>query len=238
MVYPDFDEFQSHNPNAVFHAIARAINNGPIYITDKMGEQKFDVLFPLVYSDGKILRSGTALLPAEDCLFQVQDARPFKAYSLVGNSGLLGVWNCADADSVTGTFSASDVHSLRGDTCALYEYFSGEVKIVARTEKNHITLPRLGYKLYYVVPLAEGSAVFGLVNKYNAPASVVKQTIARGRITATLYEGGTFAASTPRVPKSVTVNGKKSAFTYHNSLVVVKIPVAKPRREATVELEF
>jgi hypothetical protein len=57
MVYPDFDLFQSHNPNATFHAIARAINCGPIYITDNIGEQNFEVLRPLIYADGRIIKA-------------------------------------------------------------------------------------------------------------------------------------------------------------------------------------
>ena len=53
MVYPDFDMFESINPNAVLHAVTHAINNGPVYITDKINEHNFKVLRPLVYSDGK-----------------------------------------------------------------------------------------------------------------------------------------------------------------------------------------
>ena len=29
MVFPDFDMFESYNVDAEFHAVARAINNGP-----------------------------------------------------------------------------------------------------------------------------------------------------------------------------------------------------------------
>jgi len=67
--YSDFDMFQSHNPNAYLHALARAYNNGPIYCTDLTGKQNFDVLRPLVYKDGRIVHSQTALRPIEDCLF-------------------------------------------------------------------------------------------------------------------------------------------------------------------------
>ena len=40
------------------------------------------------------------LLPAADCLFQVQDAKLFKAFSRVGITGLLALFNLADADNV------------------------------------------------------------------------------------------------------------------------------------------
>ena len=58
--------FQSHNPNAEFHAIARALNCGPIYFTDNIGEQNFKLLSALVYADGRIIHSETPLLPTSD----------------------------------------------------------------------------------------------------------------------------------------------------------------------------
>jgi uncharacterized protein YqeY len=53
MVFPDFDMFQSHNPNGAFHAIARTLNNGPIYLTDVAGQAKLDILNKIVFKDGK-----------------------------------------------------------------------------------------------------------------------------------------------------------------------------------------
>jgi hypothetical protein len=132
MVYPDFDMFQSHNPNAVFHALARTLNNGPIYLTDAPGKQDFGILNKIVFTDGRSIRSQTALLPAEDCLFQVQQPKVFKTWSRVGNTGLLALYNAADADSVTGAFKASDVNGLQGNRFALYEYFSGKLRQMTR----------------------------------------------------------------------------------------------------------
>ena len=238
IVFSDFDHFESTNPNAVFHAIARGLNNGPIYITDAVGEHRFDVLTPLVYSDGKIIRSDKPLFPAEDCLFQVQDPSPFKAYSLAGNTGLLGVWNCADAGSVEGFCSASDVHGLRGEEFAVYEYFSKELTIAGKDRKIPVRLDRFGYRLYYFAPLTEGNAVLGLVNKYNAPATLLKSTVSAKSIDATLYEGGRFAAVAATAPRSVKVDGKETPFTYAGKLLSVDIPVGGERKDVRVEILF
>ena len=115
MVFTDYDMFQSHNPNAVMHGLARTLNNGPIYLTDKPGEQNFDILNRIVYSDGRSIRAKTSLLPSRDCLFQLQDAKLFKAFSKVGSTGLLTLFNLADADNVSGSFKASDVEGLNGN---------------------------------------------------------------------------------------------------------------------------
>jgi hypothetical protein len=130
MVYPDFDLFQSHNPNAIFHAIARAINCGPIYITDKIGEQNFDVLRPLIYADGRIIKSTTPLLPTEDCLFQVQEAKLFKASSMVRNAGLLGIWNAADADVVKGVVKPGDVRNIKEKILCCMSIFHKNCKLL------------------------------------------------------------------------------------------------------------
>ena len=238
MVFPDFDMFQSHNPNAVFHAIARAMNNGPIYLTDNIGEQRFDVVFPLVYSDGKIIRADQPLLPAEDCLFQVQGAKPFKAFSAAGGAGLLGIWNCADADSVAGTFKTSDVHGLKGESFALYEYFSKDLTFAGRDDAIGVSLPRLGYRLYYILPLIDGNAVIGLVNKYNAPATVTRAEVSARAIAATIHEGGQFAAVGLRPPLSVKVDGNPVTFRYVNKLILVDIPVDGTTHGRKIDIAF
>jgi len=238
MVYPDFDEFQSHNPNALFHALARAINNGPIYITDNIGEGNFDILRPLVYGDGKIIRSDDALLPARDCLFQVQDPVPFKAFSKAGEAGLLGIWNCADAESVTGTFRASDVNGIRGDRFALYERLGGSFRYAARDEAVPVSLPRLGCLLYYVIPLTGGMGPVGLIDKYNAPATLLSSSVEDGVISADVRERGRFAAVGPRAPSVVTVDGKDVPFTFNGGLITVQMPRAGETEEAHVRIKF
>jgi len=238
MVFPDFDHFQSHNPNALFHAIARAINNGPIYITDNIGEGNFDVLRPLVYGDGKIIRSNDPLLPAEDCLFQVQDPFPFKAFSRAGNAGLLGIWNCADADSVGGTFRPSDVHGIRGDRFAVFERLSGTIRYAARDEEIPVSLGRLGCRLYYVIPLVDGMGAVGLIDKYNAPATLLRSAVDGGAITALLYEGGKFAAVGPRPPLSVTADGKDVPFTCAGGLIIARIPQQAESGKIIVQIRF
>jgi raffinose synthase len=226
MVYPDFDIFQSHNPNAVFHAIARAINCGPIYITDNIGEQDFSVLRPLVYSDGRIIRSETPLLPTRDGLFQVQDAKPFKASSMAHDAGLLGVWNAADADRVQGVIRPSDVRNIKGSEFAVYEHFSKRLVHAALSDSFVVSLNRFGYQLYYVIPLRDGFAPLGLTDKYNAPATVLDCRVQAHRATVTLYEGGHFGAYCSKRPSTVRINGKRvTDFRYADHLLSLDVPM-------------
>ncbi len=228
MVFPDLDMFQSHNPNGEFHAIARAINNGPIYVTDNPGDQNFEILNKLVLDNGKILRSQTPLLPTEDCLFQVQDKKPFKAFSLSNGVGLLGIWNCADAEEVTGKFSAIDIEGLKGDQFVLYDFLTGKLSIVDKNDEFPVTLGRLKYQLYYFAPLEQGIAVLGLVNKYNAAAAIETYKISEDEVNIILKGGGTLAVYLSSEPKKIKAGTKTiKEFDFENGLLTVDVSEEK-----------
>ena len=238
MVYPDYDMFESINPAAPIYAIAHAINDGPTYITDKVGEHDFSVLRPLVYSDGTLLRADMAPLPTEDCLFNVNAPKPFKAFSMDGKIGLLGVWNCVDSNIVSGSLKPSDVNGIEGGKFAVYEYFSKSLVIADKNQSIPFSLPGYGYGLYYIVPIEDGNAVIGLVDKYNAPAAIIGSKITPHEIRTVLHEGGEFAAVVANMPSSVKVDGKESAFTYDNHLLTVRIPVSARSGRVNVDIKL
>ncbi len=221
MVYPDYDEFESYNPNATFHAIARAISDGPVYVTDKPGKQDFNVLFPLVYRDGRIIRTSVPARPTQDCLFQVQAPKPFKAFSRSGKIGLIAVWNVADTNFVAGTFKPSDVHGIEGKRFLVYEYFSKSHLIAGRNQALPVMLGRFGYKLYYISPMEDGFAPVGLTDKYNAPGTIESCRRTGNVITIKIGESGPFAAYSSKRPKEVRVNNSKIPFKYAGGMITV-----------------
>lgn len=227
MVFPDFDMFQSHNPNAIYHAIARAINCGPIYISDNIGKQNVDVLWPLIYSDGKTIHSETPLMPTEDCLFQLQKPKLFKAFSMVGNVGLLGAFNAADTAIVEGVIKPSDIKNIQGNDFIIYEYFSQVCKRGNRASPIKVRLPRLGYKLYYIVPVKNNFAALGLIEKYNAPATILEESWSKNKVNIRLYEGGLFKAYCGMKPLKIMINGKLHEFDYNQHQITINIPVKK-----------
>jgi len=231
MVIPDFDMFESHHPDAVFHALARTLNNGPIYLTDTPGKQNFDILRRITFTDGKSIRATTPLLPTDDCLFQVQAPRLFKTYSFAGSTGLLVLFNAADAEVVSGSFRPAGVSGIRGERFALFDYFSGKVTLAGRNQTFPAQLPRMGYQLHYVVPVKRDFAAFGLTNKYNAPATIVGEAwTGKKQVRVDLYESGTFRAYAATAPKRVSIPGGKTVpFTFEKSLLTVIMPPKLPK---------
>jgi len=230
MVFTDFDMFQSHHPNAVLHALARTVNNGPIYLTDKPGEQNFDILNKIVFADGKSIRSSTSLLPSEDCLFQLQEKKLFRAFSKCGTSGLLLLFNAADTNEVKGHFKPADVHGLHGKTFAVYDYFSGDLRLAKQKDSFEVSLSRMGYSLQYIVPIENDFAPFGLVNKYNGPATIIAKKWNGKNAEVTLYEGGSFKAYCMQKPKRILVNEKDQQFSFSNNMITtdIKATLKKP----------
>ncbi|MGE5427405.1 MAG: Sip1-related alpha-galactosidase [Methylococcaceae bacterium] len=244
MVYTDFDMFESDNTYAAFHAAARAISGGPVYVTDLPGKQKFDVLWPLIDAHGRIIRADRPCMLTEDCLFQLQDAKPIKAYSYAGNAGLLAVFNAADADQVEGTISPSEIKSLKGESFAVHEFYSGELSVMQKNEQKKFTLNRMDNEYYNIVPIENGVALLGLVNKYNAPKTILSSDIKKKRIEVHLMDGevtsfvkstdgnemsvknigGTFKALLPSEPSEVIVNNKPiQDYTYINGVFTATI---------------
>ncbi|HEX8834152.1 MAG TPA: Sip1-related alpha-galactosidase, partial [Abditibacteriaceae bacterium] len=93
--HPDWDMFQSGHAMGAFHAAARAVSGGPIYVSDKVGSHDFDLLKKLVLPDGTILRAQGIGLPTRDCIFTdpTQDATLLKIWNVNSVGAVLGVFN-------------------------------------------------------------------------------------------------------------------------------------------------
>ncbi|MEE9405689.1 MAG: Sip1-related alpha-galactosidase [Algisphaera sp.] len=94
----DWDMFQTRHPAAQFHAAARAISGGPVYVSDKPGDHDTQLLQSLAGRDGHVLRyNGGSAMATTDCWFVDAGTQP----------KLLKVCNTHHLDSTSG--SADDV---------------------------------------------------------------------------------------------------------------------------------
>ncbi|CAM8966358.1 unnamed protein product [Rhodiola kirilowii] len=177
---PDWDMFHSLHPAAEYHASARAISGGPIYVSDAPGKHNFDVLKKLVLPDGSVLRALLPGRPTQDCLF-VDPARDgislLKIWNMNKYTGVLGVYNCQGAawninerkntfhetgsEAVTGAIRGHDVHLIAnaatehdwsGD-CALYCHKSGDLIVLPFDASLPVSLKVLEHDIYTVTPI-------------------------------------------------------------------------------------
>ncbi|XP_052172849.1 probable galactinol--sucrose galactosyltransferase 2 [Diospyros lotus] len=178
---PDWDMFHSLHPVAEYHAAARAVGGGPIYVSDKPGNHNFELLKKLVLPDGSILRAKLPGRPTRDCLF-VDPARDgkslLKTWNVNNCSGVVGVFNCqgagwckvtkktrihdASPGTLTGSVQAADVDVLaqvagpewNGDT-VVYAHRAGEVIRIPKGASLPVTLKVLEYELFHFCPVKE-----------------------------------------------------------------------------------
>lgn len=179
---PDWDMFHSLHSAAEYHASARAISGGPVYVSDAPGKHDFQLLRKLVLPDGSVLRARLPGRPTPDCLFS-DPARDgvslLKIWNMNKYTGVLGVYNCQGAawssterkntfhstrtnDAITGTIRVRDVHLMAdaaaGDPnwngeCAVYCHRRGEVVVLSRDAMLPVSLKVLEHDIYTMTPV-------------------------------------------------------------------------------------
>jgi raffinose synthase len=245
---PDWDMFQSSHPAAAFHAAARAISGGPIYVSDKPGKHDFALLAKLVISDGRILRSQHPALPARDGLFEDGRSQP-RVTKIVNRNdvrgldspiGVLGLFNCYYGESgpqaVRGEYRASDVHGVAVDRFALYHHTSGTVVIAEPGDAFPVGLESMGFEIVTVSPMEKGVALFGLLDKFNG-SRAMEYVCWRGEeeLEIVLADGGRFGWSGENICLCAQFRSRSVEVQSRDNLFWVDIPAGEP---AVLELRF
>ena len=173
--YCDWDMWWTDDGQALKNSIIRAVSGGPIYVSDTLHRSKAEVLQPLIFADGKILRCEEPGMPTRDCLTQnpMHSGKIFKIQNTCNGCGILAVFNLDEEDRrVSGKISALDIEKLKGEDFAVYEHFSKEFRVLQKGESFTLELEnRDAYKLYVIVPLKDGNAMIGRTDKFISPAS-------------------------------------------------------------------
>ena len=181
---------------AVKNSVLRAVSGGPVYVSDEIGRSRADILKPLCFDDGRILRCDRSGMPTADCL--VEDPRtsgkPFKIQNMTGKAGVVAAFHIAGEDGpLEGTLSSSDVPGLVGEEFVVYEYFTESRHRIPKDGTLRFTLrDRDDVRLFTLIPYENGFAPIGRTDKYLPYAAVTAQIGEQ----VTLYEPGPYAYDT------------------------------------------
>jgi raffinose synthase len=224
---PDWDMFQTHSVGAHFHAAARAVSGGPVYVCDYPGKQNFDILHSLTISDGRVLRCDRPALPTRDRIFVdcCSDKILLKIFNYCGNTGVLGLFHCdKESDAIANTFTPGDVEDLKGERFAVYFNRTRQLQVMSKNEVGHITLAPMEYEILTFTAIDNGMACLGLVEKLNGSAGIdIAGWTADGSFRTRLKDGGQIAFYCEQEPKSAYVNGSPSNWTYDADTLLLTI---------------
>ena len=190
----DWDMFWTDDMQAEKNAVCHAISGGPVYISDPIGRTRPDVIRPLFYNDGRILRLSDSATPTDDCIIgdPRENGRIFKVRNSFAEGAVIAAFNIdGEGRAVQGTVSAVDAGLDAGKSYAYYEYFTGDFGYVNGDEAIDVTLSDNDEMRYFTfIEKSEKRPIFiGRIDKFNSRLAVVSQSDNEIR----LYEGGKFA---------------------------------------------
>ena len=175
------------------NSVLRAVSGGPIYVSDEIGRSRPEILKPLCFDDGRILRCDRSGMPTADCLIDDPrtSGRPFKVQNMTGKAGVVAAFHIGeDPGPLEGTVSPADVPGLEGEEFVVYEYFTENRHRIGRDGVLHFTLrDQEDIRLFTIIPYENGFAPIGRTDK-SLPYAAITAQIGEH---VTLYEPGPYA---------------------------------------------
>ncbi|MDX2110813.1 MAG: Sip1-related alpha-galactosidase [Verrucomicrobiota bacterium] len=238
---PDWDMFQTHAAHAEYHAAARAISGGPIYVSDKPGQQNFAILKELVITGSRILRFQQPALPSPECLFNDYTKVPqfLKVFNLHESAALVGLFQCNhDVETITDIVCVQDAPGLAGERFALWGHRAQTLVVIGEDDNAEFTLNRLEYELVTLAPITKGVAALGLLDKMSGIVAIDNASWLTPSIYQTiLLDGGRIGFYSAKRPKLVrtSITGAEVRYDGKTKLLEVILPAGEA---VGVELEF
>lgn len=224
-VHPDWDMFQTHLEGgwSAFHAAARAISGGPVYVSDVPRKTEAGLLNRLVCEDGTVPRCDGPAMMARESLF-ADMTRAEALLKLVntnrgGRAGVVGLFHCGydlqGAGEITGAISPEDVEAIAGHerylVCVERNGIADEPRVMRRDERVSVVLRQAGYAIATIVPIVEGIAVAGLMDKMNPGATVGEVVRDGGVVRISMRGSGRLGLWSENGVAAISQNGRRVA---------------------------
>ncbi len=199
-ILPDWDMFQTSHPYSFFHAAARCVSGGPIYITDEPGKHDLDLVTQMTArtTKGKTVTLRPSVLGKTTGIYTgYEEERLLRVGTFTGSkytgSGILGVFN------VSPRILSEFIHLNEFPGVEYGEYYivrahtTGEISTVMKLDDQNavvsLEMATKGWEILSAYPLRsfklkssqgpEGTkvAVLGLLGKMTGAAAVLNTEI-------------------------------------------------------------
>lgn len=221
VVWPDHDMFHSNDTVAGLEmAVSKAVSGGPVYLSDNPSEFEAELIMPLCYEDGRLLRPTAPAAPLPESLF-VEPYRNPTQYRVIaplaGRHAAVVLYNLRHQQedvTLTASLQPSDyvyagamkqpyagLWDMPEEGLFVYDWYSGTGhKFV---EEIEFELTGLQDRLLIMSPIKDGWAVVGRTDKYLSPAAVEVISSDSDSLELRMVESGPLAVYSPNgAPKS------------------------------------
>lgn len=218
---PDWDMFWSAHPEGSFHAAARALSGGPVYVSDPPGQHDASLLKSLLDDRGHLLRPARAGLPTSESLFRdVCNGEGLLLLTNVTDGGhlLVGAFNCVPRPEprartpqpLVAAVRPADVPEYDGEEMVAYLHRRDTTRVLRGDDASiEVALGPLEWEIVTLAPLLlRKVAALGLQDKLLGAAAVATQG-QLGKSSAVFHftSGGTAVFYATCKPRQVDLRG-------------------------------
>ncbi|GKZ64696.1 hypothetical protein AnigIFM50267_005767 [Aspergillus niger] len=185
-VVPDWDMFQTSHPYAGFHAAARCVSGGPVYITDEPGKHDvslIDQMTAKTIHDGTVILRPSLIGRAMDIYHDYNEGHIVRVGTYTGwartGSGILGLFNISTAEksTITHLLDFPGIHQDSQGEYIIRAHTSGMIASDLRVPDTEsslvtVTLPPKGWEILTTYP----TYTFDLKAKKRASTSTPTET--------------------------------------------------------------
>ncbi len=249
-VFGDHDMF--HSSDTVcgqLMAVSKAMSAGPVYLSDHPDDFIPAHIMPLCYHDGEIISPLAPALPLPASVFSnpYKEAVPYQVIAPMPNGAASIVsYNLIESESpgkVSATVSSRDYQhasallqpyagpwQLPANGIVFYDWY---LKKIITDKEYNFELTGFSDKLVHLLPLHNGVAIIGRIDKYLSPATIHDITFNKDSFSFTLPESGPLAIYLEKgSPQSQQLTFKKGK----NGLWVGDMPLGEQQVQVKVEI--
>lgn len=186
-------------------ALAKSVSGGPIYLSDAPQNIVADLVWPLCYNDGSLIRPLSPAATLQRSVFSSPINKKELYYisaPLNNDAAAIVAYNLsADPLTIDGTISAEDYEmtgtllqpyqgkwKIPNEGLFLFDFFVQKGEILSEDHKFSIT--NFGDKYFIVTPIVNGWAVIGRSDKFLSPATVDNIKYTANSVSFSMKESG------------------------------------------------
>ncbi len=207
-VWPDHDMFHSSDKFCGrMMAVSKAMSGAPIYLSDAPNDFLHNLITPLCYSDGRLLRplAPAVPLPESALLSALSESKAYRVVAPLANgAAAFVVYNLANptpSQSITTRISAEDyIHAgsfiqpavspwqVPKEGLVYYDWYQGKGGLL--NGSYSIELNGFSDRFVQLSPIVQGWSVVGCTDKYLSAAAIEQIQYDKKMLTIKLAESG------------------------------------------------